>query len=435
MDNLESIVGKRIKCQVTAEAIADNYTQIKAKYGRVCRSDLAYVLGISKSAVLNYSRKLGITLDREKKGSRLGNLMSKSLKKTSVYELMAKKYAPKISKAIANGIQSMQDLEQKLGLSKSTIETVAEYSNIVLPKGKRGRKPGVFKRKPEVDRMIQLGYSQPDIAKKVGCTPQNIQIYIKRSGQSEFYRQRRSAYLEKQNPELEKKKQAKALAKIVSLVYGHMYDKAVEHENLPYKRALEYRFGNTERKLSLDSLVKLFKVYYKAVGKGEKVTYTGMARAAGMSYSNVTNVFNTLGLNHRQHLKQTKITLTREQRKQIKRVLKCDISGPDAADMLGLPKYLVRAVLKRSGYQIEEVKPLKQFVFTLGDSDALTMRKARRIYEAKDAGFNLDEVCEYTGYRNEVVDYALANKKTIERKIINALNVLYPGKKHTKSYL
>jgi len=426
--SLESIVGKRIKCQVIAEAFADTCKRLDAKYSRVYLDDVCYILGISKASAQKYAGILGVGFDSKMADRKKGKIVNHDLKrfKTSVYEIMAKKYAPQLKKAIKKGISSMQDLEQKLGLSESTILAVAEYSNIKLPKGKRGRKLGVFKRKPDVDCMIKRGFSLSQMAEKQGCTPQNINYYLGKSGLREQWKQLRLEL----NPHFG----AKAKSRIASLIYGQMYSKAVKNEDRPYQRALEYRFGGPGRQIPLENLVKLFKEYYSAIDENKKVTYMGLARAAGMSYSNVTTVFDVLDLGHRQHLKQTKCDMTGERKRQIKKVLHVDISGPDAADLLGLPEYLVAAYLRRAGTPKKETKPLKQFFFSVGETDALTMRKARRIYEAKDAGFNLDEVCEYTGYKKEVVDYALQNRNEIQEKIISCWDYL-TGEKHDKPYL
>ncbi|MEK6940231.1 MAG: hypothetical protein AABX31_05895, partial [Nanoarchaeota archaeon] len=84
------------------------------------------------------------------------------------------------------------------------------------------------------------------------------------------------------------------------------------------------------------------------------------------------------------------------------------------------------------GKRIGIPKTIRRFGFGKGTS--LTYRLASQIYEAADLGFNSTEVTELLDTTPRVVEYALTERKTLESKIINALQVLYPEENIYKPY-
>ena len=68
-------------------------------------------------------------------------------------------------------------------------------------------------------------------------------------------------------------------------------------------------------------------------------------------------------------------------------------------------------------------------------SGALNYRTASQIYEARDAGFSIEETLELLEKDERVYGYALEHELEISEHIINNLRIMFPDKKITKPYI
>src|SRR3989344_4020138 len=99
----------------------------------------------------------------------------------------------------------------------------------------------------------------------------------------------------------------------------------------------------------------------------------------------------------------------------------------DIAYFVGLPDHFPKAYFAKKSSK----NPAEAFI----SGSLLTYRLASQVYEAQDLGFTPAEIAELVDARIKTISFAIAQRISIERPIIDALREVYKDNKHDKPYV
>ena len=114
--------------------------------------------------------------------------------------------------------------------------------------------------------------------------------------------------------------------------------------------------------------------------------------------------------------------ISQEKKEAIRRGYNVDMNVRDIAYFLNVP----HDVVYHDFSQIGKRSRIQRFVVSIFGKH-LTYPRASQIYEAQDLDFGIEEITELLEIDEELVNYAISNRISIESKIIEALKTLYPS--------
>ncbi|MEK6861348.1 MAG: hypothetical protein AABY07_05235, partial [Nanoarchaeota archaeon] len=286
------------------------------------------------------------------------------------------------------------------------------------------------KPRPEIDELAKQGKTLKEIGKAVGLTHQRIIQILGRTGKNELRKEiRKKLKLEEKLSRLERKRSYQGIA---SLFTQRMLQLA-EKEGWAYKKAAEYDISKRRinyRATPLEKLIKLFSLYEKALKEDKKLGLIELAKKSGFSYAaQVGKVLKRVGLEPLYGARDRHPT-SKDKREAIKRAYSF-MQNRDIAYFVGVNF----PVVERAKYH-----------YNLKRSPGIIDGKYRivsQIYDAKDAGFKLDEIVELLSDYKEF-DRPIVNKdlvrvilkdKTIKEDLVEKLRIMFDDNSINKPYL
>lgn len=273
----------------------------------------------------------------------------------------------------------------------------------------------------ERDALILQGLSLKTIAEHEGVTSERIRQYINSSGQYKTWKTERQKRKQQEKDERELPKARKEIAELIDL---HILEKTKEEQGWAYAKATEYFIKARHTDLPFEKVLALFKAYENAVQNKETLSLTKLSEKAGFDKWYISNnILKAAGLPLFNPPRA--YSLSEEQRQAV--INGKDISyftATDVAFFAGCTSAWA-AAFKDSRIPREKRKEVH-----------IGYAKCSMIYEAQDAGFTMDEICEYVNLqKRSIIFKALGERPTIEPNITNALKIMYPNRNITKPYL
>jgi len=305
----------------------------------------------------------------------------------------------------------------------ATVETPIKISKILTDEDKKKR-----------NLLIAQGLPEIEIARQCHVYPNAIRYYRKKTGQEEFYAEKRMERegREGNNHSIGKEKR-KVLETIVAQINQHAESQVKPEEKWAYEKTQEYFKRTKVCALPFNQVFEVFLGYDEAVKKEEKVSLTKLAKRAGLLWqSTVSNVLKRVGL--APFYECVRRPLKPEYKRALERAAKLDyLSYSDIACLTGLKWPVVREYYKRTGLRPGNLCK-QHFIADLGNGNRLSNRIASEVYQAKDGGLSNEEAAEYAGVSEDVSFCALVLRPAIEPVLKNALREMYPDKEITKPY-
>lgn len=333
-----------------------------------------------------------------------------------------------IRRAIEEGADSILKIEIKLGYSSLTIKRYASEAGVELPVGKRGRRKGKIPR-PDITELAMRGLSLSEVGKRVGLSRERVRQIVESSGISKEYSEKRKKV--KEELRAEKKQPERAFGEILwhldrraeelARQEGWAYEKAVEYVNKP-TRIVRSKL----RSHSFNDVLGIFQTYETAKSNGEKLSLKKLCEGTGFFLTQARKILNSVGVEPMHGTFDRHVT-PKHKKEAIYRSTGVGMSNMDIAYFLWLKPHVVDQNLGRKGLSSKRPE-IKGFIKKFGsgkEQKNLTYRLASEIYEACDAGFNLEETCELLDTTPEIVEYAIMNDGKIGEEIVKALRVLY----------
>lgn len=447
--------GRRESCKPFAEhirniekAIADGVESVQ---------DIAKQVGLSEHTVRNYAGIRKIGLPRVRKYKELN--------------------VPKVIQAIEDGAKDVRTICEVTGLSDGTIRNYNNSRLVEVPSLRRYKKPGDEERKtiqkvldsgvttledlckstdkspprvgqicrqhnidisylapwrnrPEIDKLIDQGKTLEQIGLAVNLSREMIRLYIRDSGQYNYYRKNREKVINAPKIALQKLNEGR---KNILLVLEQIISNKAKEEGWAMEKSIEYfsKRGNT--KLEVEQIYAIFGAYQQAKERNIKLSVAELGEISGTSFTNVSRILATVGEDP-MHGKFTRKATPKWKKKAIRKVFDSEFNAGDIAYLLDLPHYVVSNIFERMGKRPHAKKSIKCSSWKYH----LTNRTASLIYEAKDAGFTEDKMVEYAGTNEKLMQYALDNRDTgeeIGKEIVKVINILYPKRGITTPYV
>ena len=195
-----------------------------------------------------------------------------------------------------------------------------------------------------------------------------------------------------------------------------------------YEWAVKYYVGCKNGSIPLEKLISLFQTYEDCCKTGMKKSYLELGEISGMHPVTIGKILRKLSL---PSLYWNYTLLTDDERKVIASAIKRLKQNSIAISSKDLEYYLKLSPI----YESLSIKNVRSW-FDVG-WQKLSYRTASQIYEAVDAGFNMNETLQYADTTIEKYEFALRNRnrgERIEKKIIQFLRVIFSKEKIKKPY-
>lgn len=295
----------------------------------------------------------------------------------------------------------------------------------------------MLKRTTQRDELFSKGIEQAstlaELGKSIGVTREAARLYLHQTGLHETWKEKRNQ--QKQERDLERRTAQQKLeteqetkAQFLYLLKEHLHQKA-EQEGWVTQKAVGSFYTKDRRTYKLEDIYAVFQKYEQAQKEGKKLSLEKLAEGTPFVFPRVGRILREVGVEPMHGARDRTIT-PQWKVSAINRAYKSiPMTAFDIAYFLDLPYHVVNQRFFAKGKRSN----LPLFAKSFGD-EKLTYRLASQIYEAADLGFNKTEVTELLETASKVVAYALTERKTVESKIINALQVLYPEEEIKKPY-
>lgn len=336
-------------------------------------------------------------------------------------------YESRIAKYITKELCPFRSISKKLESSPQTIEFLSHQecftnqSEFSIKKQKKEKTPPLKKhrKKGEIALFsIDAPYNNINTLEEIG---DNFNITREAVRQS----------LKKENidfQELKKdaeEKRNKEISKLTNIVYHHIL-KISEERGIAFAKAIEYKFNSKQsdntNSIPLERLEKLFKVYYDAEKRNEKLSLDKLAEISGFnSLNSVSRTLKKVGLKPMIKNEVERHPLTKEQKELVNSMFKIPLNYPDISYFVNIPQDITQyhfKKIKNSGEKRPETKLwIKEFYKE--NRTKLTYRLADKIYRDIDnnskynLGFSLEEIAELNNVNSEVIQYVIQNREEI----------------------
>ncbi|MBU3906618.1 MAG: hypothetical protein KKA64_00005 [Nanoarchaeota archaeon] len=305
--------------------------------------------------------------------------------------------------------------------SANTITNVWRNNNLKIRS--RGRLKGCILNQPffrEYKDFIEQGLSMKEICDMKGVTRQAVHAYFKRSDLNNYFKS-----IQIQN----KKKRANLLETLANQV-----------QNIAYKQAKINGFATTcvldyihslkhfNRINSFEHLLNFFENYEKALINNERPSLMELANKSGLKHaSSAKDRIQFAGLTS---FNSSRKRLSEEKINSLKRAYELEyLNIPDIAYFADIYSGTIYPLFDRLNKKHEFKKKARSFTLIKKLSKNSRARrvsysKAHTIYEAYDAGFDLEGISEYSGANKNVIDFVLSKREDIEIKIKKAIDIL-----------
>jgi len=286
-----------------------------------------------------------------------------------------------------------------------------------------------IKRIKDIDEIVMFGFSLRDMEEVTIYSYEKVRTYLKETNQHKKWLEIRKNQLNEQKQkkyeELLKKQAANNLTNILHQI-------VLKQENeWAYNKTVTYfsKKSHQHHIYKFQKIFELLKIYKGYLDKKIKKNLNELAKESGIGQTTIVKILNK---NNLKPLYSTKTKPTTEQLNAIDRISKTKFSSPDIAYFLEMGASCVRLHLPKFRKTIYCIKarPKKGC-----NGPNLTYRTASKVYEAFDTELTNNEIIEYTGLEQILIDHALKKRKTIQKDIIKYLEILYPKQKINKPYL
>ncbi|MBD3310833.1 hypothetical protein GF351_06465 [Candidatus Woesearchaeota archaeon] len=317
-----------------------------------------------------------------------------------------------IKDAIQRGIDDPNDIGELLGLKASTIVRICRHESIDTP-----FKPDPLiyvetKNDPEKDRLISQFRSLPEMARRLGTTRQNIHQYLWSSGQHAVWKAGRA-----QSKSAEKSQKEEMYSRLAAGIRAFGTIIASPRSLFIYNHALNVFSNAPKTRLSLHEVWELLGAYHDAGQHGQKLSYSQLGDVVGISTMGARNIIRAAELSSMYY--NTRLHRTSGMQIQaMDRAYLLPLSTADTAHFVGVhPQVVYRHFSKN-----QEKRPEREF---LGSILSISFKKASMVYEAYDAGFSRQDICEYSGATSRQVRYVMNKRGSIQPRIISVLQDLF----------
>ena len=305
-----------------------------------------------------------------------------------------------IKKSVAEGVNSLEELCKRTHSKPRTFYQLCKTYIIGLPQNLLA-----YRYKPKMDAMIDKGVTLEEIGIAGGYSRtsarEGARLYILFSGQYNLWQAKRKE--SQSSNKLYKLCVQQVYQSLVSVLEARVAQLA-NNASWPEKMALRLCINKHYQhwgQLTLKKVVRLFRGYEAAQSKGKKLSLEELATISCISKYSVARTLKKVGLEPMHGYTQ----------KRIKKANSLGLSYEDIRYFLGLKPYS-----------------------RIGHGKFFTYRLYSQIYEAKGAGFSINEIAELLDISTGTIQYAINNKRQIAPKIIQAIRILYNSPHYNKPY-
>ncbi len=323
-----------------------------------------------------------------------------------------------INQALSEGVKSLEELCRRTHLKPSGLWKFCNENSLALPSDLIP-----FKYKPELDILIEQGLSLNEIGARTQNTREGVRQYINFSGQYNLWRDARQEVKNAHNEEIQRRQEL--YRQLITVLEGRVAQ-LTQNESWAVQMALK-REALIEAKptsVPYKKIVKIFERYERAQRRGKKISLEELGKDIS-SAAYVGRILERVGVEP-MYGSRRESSRYKEKKKAVERLAQIGMPNRDIAYFVGLPEHLPQQHFARRNTK----NTAEAFIF----SSQLTYRLASRIYEAQDLGFKPNEIAQLLDAREKVVNYAIENRASIKKPIIEALRVVYNDKKYNKPY-
>lgn len=304
-----------------------------------------------------------------------------------------------------------------MGNKGSILETVVEEENSKIGKIIH----------PVIHEAIDDGLTLRNHGQNAGVTRQRVHQYLNERDIHERWKQSRQALKIREKQEADEKR--KGLVQIVDLLEKRFLQLSTR-EGWAYQRAVEYLVLHKKSPLPLTLIVEFLNRYEGALNREETYTIPELGQGLNVSSIALYKILSELKLRTLNRSNVRKF-ISEDDKAIILRGVNIPMSQGDLSYFMRLPRHVVWCYVRKK----ELSRPKVRSTIVNIEKKALTYRLASQIYEAKDLGFNNNELSELFNTSTKIVRYAVQRRVNIEPKIIDSLRILYPNKGIDKPYL
>lgn len=337
--------------------------------------------------------------------------------------------AEAIRKALANGADSVQDVINQSGLTRTNIYKIASQAGVDLPER-------IYACAPQIDNLIGKGKNLREMEKamtyKGRWSYETIRKYINDSGQYErWMRNKKRAKTLARN---QRQRWLSTLGNLVYVLKETLFESA-KKEGWAYQKTIEYLNLHESSTYEPANIVELFRRYESMKKSGNKASLKELGEGLDLPAPSVGNILSEVGLEPLYGSLERHV-LTEEVKLAIERGAALPMPRKDIAYFVNLLFHsnVSSSVVGKRLLKLENRPKYRVFIILTGRKQ-LNFANASQIYEATDAGFSSDEIVQLTGSNRKIVDYALDKRSSIQPLIVNALNVLDPYRRFERPYI
>ncbi len=377
-----------------------------------------------------------------------------------------------IRNAVSEGVLNAEELAQRVGLKRSTLRSYLSHLDIHLPRKPRNylqnndcvdkihqavndgarsideivkvtgiKQPMKIVELAEnagiqlfvdVDSLVRSGASLREIREAIGAdiVLEAVRQYIVRTGKYKLWK--KTAKKSRVSQKIMRKERRDVLRDILFCVNSRILQLVDEKDRWAYQKAMEYKSAyeveRTKGLRSFDTILAFFKRYQEAKNSGVRLSFAELADSLLCAPNQAMDMLDRVGL-HSLYWER-KNALSKEQIQAIKRSFKLNMNISDVAYFLGVPYANVYNAFKRYG-----AETARRILLTQSQGQKLTYSLASQIYEANDLRFTPSEIEELLDTSQEIIEYALENRRSISNKIMQALRKLCPKREITRPYI
>jgi len=317
-----------------------------------------------------------------------------------------------IKDLVGLGIHDEEVIGEKLGLSPPWVRRTILKKRILLrrkPGSEKGTVGKVAKNKSLVDLMLfEYGYGQNDVAKVIGAIRSGIYVYIHED--DERYRIWKEKNIEfrknKKKLSLEKKLSGSVAEPVVSINANLLAHKRVERyfsgiHKYDYAKALD--------------IFNFLRLYYFNKERGKKISVKNLIDQSSLHRNIAYGVLDEL-------FEETSVRFfTKADEDIIKELFNLKMTIVDISYFSGIERSCLnkrfRKIGERPNYSIRPPH-----------------RTRSEIFKELDTGLDTVEICYRFNLKDEKLGEIMDFRGESEREIILALDMVHPGKIHTKPY-
>lgn len=326
-----------------------------------------------------------------------------------------------------NRIKTLEGLCKRVGLEPSGVYSLSQEEGITIPE-----RMGSYGWRPDIDSLIQQGLKLREMGDALkregrGITGAAVGMYIHQSRQEKIWKRKKK---ERYEGKLKEKMHAAALRRqFFSLLAGHV---AQEFRDLSWaqQKAQQYRASLKvvgKNTYPLDKLTLLFQTYRTAEECGKKLSLEELGKEVSIHFVAVRMILKRVGV---EPMYGTHLTLPRDTRRRVVSGLEKRVPTADIAYFLNVPLTAVDQIYSKC-FRSNHPK----LCGPGGKNGSLSYKVVSEIYEAKDAGYLINDIAQLVEKSVPTVQGVLKVRSDLEPKVVGALRVLYGDESIKKPYV